>query len=217
MTRSLGIKDPIHRQKISLKAMDVVLFGPQRRHNYVKDVVLVLSLVLAIGGCWFAVVQHKSSQTHLKKMLKDMNNLQKAEEQLMDLQTQLDKARHEQEAVISEKQSLEEKLKSELAAFEVKESSYRDSPVSGDESCKVFELEEELREAREKLSRAEAALSKMSWSPPLELQQWLQLTHELEIKNYNMKRQAAEMQLGSAKEGVSFHVPQFVSFSLNPY
>lgn len=26
----LGIKDPIHKQKISLKAMDVVLFGPPR-------------------------------------------------------------------------------------------------------------------------------------------------------------------------------------------
>lgn len=26
----LGIKDPIHKQKIALKAMDVVLFGPPR-------------------------------------------------------------------------------------------------------------------------------------------------------------------------------------------
>lgn len=30
----LGIKDPIHKQKISLKAMDVVLFGPPKG-NYV--------------------------------------------------------------------------------------------------------------------------------------------------------------------------------------
>lgn len=27
---SIGIKDPIHKQKISLKAMDVVLFGPPK-------------------------------------------------------------------------------------------------------------------------------------------------------------------------------------------
>lgn len=26
----LGIRDPIHKQKIALKAMDVVLFGPPR-------------------------------------------------------------------------------------------------------------------------------------------------------------------------------------------
>jgi len=31
----LGIKDPIHKQKISLKAMDVVLFGPPRGKLYI--------------------------------------------------------------------------------------------------------------------------------------------------------------------------------------
>lgn len=30
----LGIKDPIHKQKIALKAMDVVLFGPPRGKPY---------------------------------------------------------------------------------------------------------------------------------------------------------------------------------------
>lgn len=29
----LGIRDPIHKQKIALKAMDVVLFGPPRGKN----------------------------------------------------------------------------------------------------------------------------------------------------------------------------------------
>lgn len=41
----LGIKDPIHKQKIALKAMDVVLFGPPRgelfldslkKNNFIK-------------------------------------------------------------------------------------------------------------------------------------------------------------------------------------
>jgi len=30
LTNVLGIKDPIHKQKIALKAMDVVLFGPPK-------------------------------------------------------------------------------------------------------------------------------------------------------------------------------------------
>lgn len=30
LSNVLGIKDPIHKQKISLKAMDVVLFGPPK-------------------------------------------------------------------------------------------------------------------------------------------------------------------------------------------
>lgn len=33
----LGIKDPIHKQKIALKAMDVVLFGPPKG-NYTRVV-----------------------------------------------------------------------------------------------------------------------------------------------------------------------------------
>lgn len=30
----LGIRDPIHKQKIALKAMDVVLFGPPRGNKF---------------------------------------------------------------------------------------------------------------------------------------------------------------------------------------
>lgn len=30
LSNILGIKDPIHKQKIALKAMDVVLFGPPK-------------------------------------------------------------------------------------------------------------------------------------------------------------------------------------------
>lgn len=33
----LGIRDPIHKQKIALKAMDVVLFGPPRGKPLLKN------------------------------------------------------------------------------------------------------------------------------------------------------------------------------------
>lgn len=36
LSNVLGIKDPIHKQKIALKAMDVVLFGPPKGNVYVK-------------------------------------------------------------------------------------------------------------------------------------------------------------------------------------
>ena len=38
----LGIRDPIHKQKIALKAMDVVLFGPPRGNFYILLVFLKL-------------------------------------------------------------------------------------------------------------------------------------------------------------------------------
>lgn len=41
-----------------------------------------------------------------------------------------------------------------------------------------------------------------NWSVPEALQKWLQLTHEVEVQYYNIKRQHAEMQLAIAKDEV---------------
>ena len=47
----LGISNPIHRSKITLKAMDVVLFGPPKdSSSMLKDVILSSLLVLAVSG-----------------------------------------------------------------------------------------------------------------------------------------------------------------------
>ena len=43
------------------------------------------SLIIALGGCWFAYIQHKYSKEHMTKMMKDLESLQKAEESLSDL------------------------------------------------------------------------------------------------------------------------------------
>lgn len=39
----LGIKDPIHKQKIALKAMDVVLFGPPKGKYIFIDIFIELT------------------------------------------------------------------------------------------------------------------------------------------------------------------------------
>lgn len=56
---------------------------------------------------------------------------------------------------------------------------------------------------RNELQRAEGELEDRCWSPPVGLQQWLQLTHELENKSYLKKKVSAEKQLQSAREAVS--------------
>lgn len=54
------------------------------------------------------------------------------------------------------------------------------------------------------LKKAEKELeSRSSWSAPEPLQKWLQLTHEVEVQYYNIKKLNAERQLIVAKEGVS--------------
>lgn len=196
----LGIKDSIHKHKISLKAMDVVLFGPPKSHNYVKDVILVFSIIIATAGCWFAHVQHKHSQTQMRKMTKDMESLQHAEESLLELQKELDRAKMEQEIVTSEKKQLEERLQNEITAVK-QQQLQSDLPITLDEQSRVHQLEEELKIVLQNLHVAEQALQTKSWVPPPMLQHWLQMTYELELRHYNAKKKAAEQQLSAAKEG----------------
>lgn len=59
--------------------------GPQ--HNWMKDFVLMISIVIGVGGCWFAYVQNKSSKVHVSQMMKDLESLQHAEQSLLDLQS----------------------------------------------------------------------------------------------------------------------------------
>lgn len=53
------------------------------------------------------------------------------------------------------------------------------------------------------LKRAEKEMQS-DWSVPEALQMWLQLTHEVEVQYYNIKKQNAEMQLMVAKDEVVF-------------
>lgn len=51
-----------------------------------------------------------------------------------------------------------------------------------------------------------------SWSMPESLQLWLQLTHEMEMQYYNVKKQSAEQQLATAKYEVP--TPSTLQFSI---
>ncbi|GAA6067322.1 stromal interaction molecule 2, partial [Tachysurus ichikawai] len=89
MSLQLKILDQRHKQKLNLKALDAVLFGPPLRpqHNWLKDFVLMVSIIIGVGGCWFAYVQNKSSKIHVARMMKDLESLQSAEQSLMELQS----------------------------------------------------------------------------------------------------------------------------------
>ncbi|XP_058977729.1 stromal interaction molecule homolog isoform X4 [Musca domestica] len=185
----LGIKDPIHKQKIALKAMDVVLFGPPRETGTRwKDYILVTLLLSAIIGCWYAYQQNKNAKRHLRRMAQDMEGLQRAEQSLQEMQKELERARLEQENVATEKMDLERRLK-EVPTL-----------TSSNSDLEVQQLKKEIEMLRTELSRAEIELVDNCWAPPPQLQSWLQYTYELESKNHLKKRVAAERQLQSARE-----------------
>lgn len=56
------------------------------RHNRWKDLVLGVSILMALGGCWFAFVQTRKSRDDLGRLMKDLEGLQRAEQSLLELQ-----------------------------------------------------------------------------------------------------------------------------------
>ncbi|XP_077136052.1 stromal interaction molecule 2 isoform X2 [Ranitomeya variabilis] len=204
MISQLKVIDRSHRQKLHLKALDVVLFGPLTRppHNWVKDFVLTISIVIGVGGCWFAYTQNKTSKEHIAQMMKDLEGLQKAELSLLELQERLDKAQEENRTVAVEKQNLERKLMDEIS--DAKREAQRLRELREGAECELSRLkyaEEELVQVRMALKKAEKEFElRSNWSVPDTLQKWLQLTHEVEVQYYNIKKQNAEMQLAIAKD-----------------
>ncbi|CAL8115482.1 unnamed protein product [Orchesella dallaii] len=179
LTTNLGIKDVITRQKLTLKAQDVVLFGPPKDNtNHTKDAVLTTLLVVAVTVCYLVYCRYKSSQRDLVRMSKDMEALIKAEETLKDLQKDLELAKVDQER---DKQAV----------------SHR---ISSDDEDELNKLKDEVIVLRNELQRAEVELQDKCWVPPPALTHWLQYTYELESKAHSKKRASAEKQLKQAKD-----------------
>ncbi|XP_017554140.1 stromal interaction molecule 1b isoform X1 [Pygocentrus nattereri] len=201
----LKIQERSHAQKLQLKALDTVLFGPPQmsRHSHLKDFVLVLSIVIGVAGCWFAYIQNRNSKDHMGKMMKDLEGLQRAEHSLLELQQKLQIAQDEHRSVEVEKVNLEQKLRDEIDAAKHEAQRLRElREGTENELSRQKYAEEELEQVRMALKKAEKELeSRRSWSPPEPLQKWLQLTHEVEVQYYNIKKQNAERQLMVAKEG----------------
>uniref|UniRef100_A0A8C5S1A7 Stromal interaction molecule 1 n=1 Tax=Laticauda laticaudata TaxID=8630 RepID=A0A8C5S1A7_LATLA len=201
----LKMTDRSHRQKLQLKALDTVLFGPPllTRHNHLKDFMLVVSIVIGVGGCWFAYIQNRYSKEHMKKMMKDLEGLHRAEQSLHDLQERLQKAQEEHRSVEVEKVSLEKRLQDEISIAKQEAHRLRElREGTENELSRQKYAEQELEQVRMALRNAEKELeSHSTWAAPEALQKWLQLTHEVEVQYYNVKKQNAEKQLLLAKEG----------------
>ncbi|CAM4669928.1 unnamed protein product [Leuciscus chuanchicus] len=199
----LKIPDRTHAQKLQLKALETVLFGNPKGDSHLKDLMLVVSIVIGVGGCWFAYIQNRNSRDHVGKMIKDLEGLQRAEQSLQDLQQKLQIAQEEHHSVEVEKVNLERQMKREID--EAKQEAQRLRELregTENELSRQTYAEQELEQVRMALKKAERELELRSgWSPPEALQKWLQLTHEVEVQYYNIKKQNAEKQLIVAKEG----------------
>ncbi|WAQ98185.1 STIM2-like protein, partial [Mya arenaria] len=177
-------------------------------HNYMKDIILTTLLVIAVCGLWFALRQNQHSKEEMKKMMADLDALQKAEDSLQDMNEKLQKAEEVQNVVVQEKKEIETKYKEEIEkAKQRAEELMNERQGSNLEELSRLQLaEQELAELRAALLQAEQELENhWSYGAPAELQQWLQYTFELEQQHFQAKQQAAQRQFGTAKEAERQH------------
>lgn len=68
----LLITDSKHRQKIQLRAMDVVLFGPPVQRGRWKDTILEISVVFVFCGVIYALWQRRRSKAYIDSFMEDL-------------------------------------------------------------------------------------------------------------------------------------------------
>ena len=78
----LLISDSQHRQKIQLRAMDAILFGPPRSSGYWKDIIMTLSILLCVWGVLYALRQRWIVQSQIDSFLEDYRTKEKELEKL---------------------------------------------------------------------------------------------------------------------------------------
>ena len=92
----LFITDGQHRQKIQLRAMDAILFGPPHSSGYWKDIIMTLSILLCVWGVLYALRQRWIAQSRIDSFLEDF---QSKEEELIKLRSKL---KHQEMVIAAE-------------------------------------------------------------------------------------------------------------------
>lgn len=204
----LGITEPSAKSKISIKAMDVVLFGPPKfgSHSKARDVIVSLIIVIAISACYVFYSRSRASQLALQAMKDNLDSIQKAEDQISELQKELDKSLKAQEAVVSEKRNLEHQLEmqrqfSASNLCDNNKSSTGKSKEDGvqEKGSDTVKLEEEVQDLRKELQETYDAMAAKKFRAPFKLRSLLKSTYDIESQYYNEKKLSLESKAKEVK------------------
>jgi len=74
LQNKLSITDGQHKQKIQLRAMDIILFGPPNHYNgsFWKDFILVICLAWCFSGIVYALRQRRLFQSRMDSFMADL-------------------------------------------------------------------------------------------------------------------------------------------------
>lgn len=213
----LGITDPAAKSKISIKAMDVVLFGPPKLGNAGKarDIIVSIITLIAISSCYVFYSRSRASQMALQATQDKLESLQKAEDQMSELQQELNKALKAQQAVATEKKNLEHQLEMQRQ-FSASNLIDTEKPNNGNGSKQsssnqesnapevkhdshILKLENELKALRKELEETYSAMTAKKFRAPLQLRSLLQTAYNIESQYYNEKKLSLELKATEVK------------------
>jgi len=201
----MQIRDPRHKRRLIIKATDVVLFGPpQRTHNLVKDMILMSALVVAIGACLYAFVRHRNTQESMKRMVKDLEALQKAEGDLIAVTGKMKAMENELKEKVKVDRGLLNTWFMEVQRTKDEAERYRkrrDSTMDADKQLRL--AVQEIEQLRIALRKAEEHAQHQSFEAPAELIDLLKRTYHIEESAFEVKRKSAESAMLIAKDQMS--------------
>lgn len=97
LQNTLLISDGQHKQKIQLRAMDIILFGPPVHHGHFwKDIILVICIASCVSGIVYAMRQRRLFQTRMDSFIAD---LRLKEEEVRRLKSRFEELEREREDV----------------------------------------------------------------------------------------------------------------------
>lgn len=213
----MGITEPAAKSRISIKAMDVVLFGPPKLggSSKMRDFVVTVIILIAMSSCGVFYSRSLATQRELRYIQDSkLEALHKAEAQMSELQQELNKALKAQEAAASEKKNLEHQLEmhrqysgSNLSAHGVKgnkssldaANSRSASEETSDHEQYINKLEQELKSLRKELQGTCDAIAAKSYRAPQQLRLLLQATYNMESQYFKQRKMNLESKAAEAK------------------
>ncbi|XP_053204210.1 stromal interaction molecule homolog [Panonychus citri] len=190
-THILKITDPLDRQRLTLNAIEAVLFGVSN-DRFLLDRYLITVLIGVAFILWFVLNQRRNVQHRLDKVFRQMSTLQESRDKLLTIQRELEKTKEGKQQVIDETENLTSILRSQSSSDLVYQ---RDQSLQE----KGSSLIKEIAATRRSLAKAELMLSQTPFEriqqQKIQLQRWLQITYEIENKNYNEQKTQYEAEL----------------------
>nr|XP_002126383.1 stromal interaction molecule homolog isoform X1 [Ciona intestinalis] len=187
-----GIKE--HRLKIWLKAMEVVLCGyTSSKSSLMKDILVSVSLILALGGIAFGIHVHRNATHTVSLMQSKMNNLQRELAKLDE---------EDEEGVwMKDLESTESQSSAPIRRDSDGTVSNASLVSSASGQTKLMEVLDELADVKQALEQAEERLklNDKHWSPPTRLLTCLKTTYQVEMKLHEVKRHTAHKKVEQAK------------------